>query len=110
MDDRTRRVGENEALFRRVNEQIESINESFGARSGRMTIVCECGDTNCIEQIEIAPDEYDRLRADPTLFAIKPGHEVPETERVVDTTDRYWIVQKAAGEPAELARELGTRS
>ena len=110
MDERARRVGENEALFRHVNEQIESLNESFGAFSGRMTIVCECGDNTCIEQIDVSPDEYERLRADPTLFAIKPGHEAPDVETVVEKTDRFWTVQKHPGEPAQLATELDSRS
>ena len=110
MNDRKRRVGKNEALFRRVNEQIESLNESFGALVGRMTIVCECGNKTCIEQIGISPDEYEALRADPTLFAVKPGHDVPNTERVIDKTERYWTVRKHTGEPAALATELDARS
>jgi hypothetical protein len=30
MDERARRIGENEAVYRAVNEKIEALNESFG--------------------------------------------------------------------------------
>jgi hypothetical protein len=105
--ERERRIGRNEEVFRRVNEQIEQVNEAFGAVSGTMTLVCECGDTSCIEQIELTPAEYDELRSDPTLFAIRPGHEIPDVEDVVERGDRYWVVKKHEGDPADTAREIG---
>ena len=106
MGERERRVGRNEELFRRVNDQIEGLNESFGAIAERMSLVCECGDASCIEQIEVSPDEYRRLRSEPELFAIKPGHDVANVEEVVERGDRYWVVRKREGEPAEAARRL----
>ena len=30
MDERARRIGENEALYRSVNDKIEDLNETFG--------------------------------------------------------------------------------
>jgi hypothetical protein len=106
MTERERRIGRNEEVFRRVNEQIEQVNEAFGSVAGTMTLVCECGDTSCIEQIEVTPAEYTRLRSDPTWFAIRPGHEIPDVEDVVERDDRYWVVEKHEGEPAEVAREM----
>src|SRR5689334_21077982 len=52
VDERARRIGENEALFRYVNERIEGLNEAFGAITETMSVVCECGDLSCAEQIE----------------------------------------------------------
>ena len=106
MDQRAERVGRNEALFRRVNEQIETLNESLGSFAGSMTWVCECGDADCIEQIELTPAEYDRVRSDDALFVVKPSHELTDVESVVEANDRYSIVRKREGGPAELAREL----
>ena len=106
MNERERRIGRNEEIFRRVNEQIEQVNQAFGAVSGTMTLVCECGDASCIEQIELTPDEYRRLREDTTLFAIRPGHEIPDVEDVVERHDRYWVVKKHEGGPAEAARDF----
>jgi len=106
MTERERRIGRNEEVFRRVNEQIEQVNEAFGSVSGTMTLVCECGETSCIEQIELTPEEYERLRSEETLFAIRPGHEIPDVEDVVERADRYWVVRKHEGDPADTAREI----
>jgi hypothetical protein len=110
MDERVERIGRNEALFRRVNEQIEALNRTFAAVSRQMTIVCECGHDVCVEQIEMTTDEYEQLRADPTLFAVKPGHEIPDTEQVVARNERYWTASKHEGPAAELARETDPRT
>jgi hypothetical protein len=42
MDERERRIGLNEALFREVNEAVSDINADFEAPD--FEIVCECGD------------------------------------------------------------------
>jgi hypothetical protein len=51
-------------------------------------------------------DSYRELREDPTLFAIVPGHELPDVEDVVEERDAYSIVRKHEGDPAEIARDL----
>lgn len=106
MDDRAARIGRNEALFRRVNEQIETLNDAFGSLAGTMAWVCECGDRECLEQIELTPAEYERVRAEATQFVVKPGHELPEVEDVIAETDRFLIVRKVEGLPAQMARDL----
>jgi hypothetical protein len=58
----------------------------------------------------VAPDEYRGVRADATLFFVKPGHDLPEAETVVEKTDRYWVVRKDPGGPADLARATDPRS
>jgi hypothetical protein len=106
MTERERRIGRNEEVFRRVNEQIEQVNEAFGSVAGTMTLVCECGDTSCIEQIELTPEEYEHLRSDATWFAIRPDHEIPDVEDVIERRDRYWVVKKHEGVPADVARGI----
>jgi hypothetical protein len=108
MDERARRVGENEALFRSVNEQVRGLNETFLVRD-TLRIVCECGEQSCVEQIEIEPAAYEALRADSTLFAVKPGHEIPDLETVVVRHEGYSVVCKDRGEPEEIARETDPR-
>jgi hypothetical protein len=110
VDERTERIGRNEDLFRKVNDQIEGVNEAFGMITGTMNVLCECGKLDCMEQIELTIDEYRELRAEPTHFAVKPGHELPDVEDVVTRTDRYYVVAKAEGEPARLARDLAEQS
>ena len=106
MDTRAERIGRNEDLFRKVNDQIEGVNEAFGVFTGTMSILCECGKIECIEQIELTLDAYRELRTDPTRFAVKPGHEVPDVERVVERHEGYFVVQKMEGDPAKLAEDL----
>ena len=106
MDTRAERIGRNEDLFRKVNDQIEGVNEAFGVFTGTMSILCECGKIDCIEQIELTLDAYRELRTDPTRFAVKPGHEAPDVERVVERHEGYFVVQKVEGDPARLAEEL----
>ena len=98
-----------EALFRSVNEQVQALEESFAARADRVLAVCECGTQSCIEQIPLNPPEYEHIRSNPLHFVIKPGHDVPETERPVEQNDRYWIVEKDAGVPERIARATDTR-
>jgi hypothetical protein len=111
MEERARRIGENEALFRSVNDEVRALDERFGARpdANVMSIVCECGQADCIEHLELRPDEYEAVRAEGACFAIKPGHEEPEAEDVVARHDGYWVVKKHEGEPAKLARQTDPR-
>ena len=107
--ERARRVGENEALFRTVNEQVRDLNQTFLVE-GTLRIVCECGEQSCIDQIELVPGEYEAVRSDSALFAVKPGHEVEDVETVVERKDGYWVVRKAPGAPQRIARETDPRN
>jgi hypothetical protein len=104
MDEREQKIGENEALYRTVNERIESLNQAFGTLTNTMTVVCECGDVTCAEQIEIEIAEYERIRSDPTLFIIVPGHEIADVEDVVEEREAFHVVKKHSGDPANFAR------
>jgi hypothetical protein len=106
VDPRTERIGRNEDLFRKVNDQIEGVNEAFGTITGTMSILCECGMLDCIEHIDLAIDAYRELRANPTRFAVRPGHELPDVETVVERHEAYYVVEKAEGAPAWLAENL----
>lgn len=106
MDERIRRIGENEALYRAINERIEGLNETFGLISESMTVICECAELECAEQIELPIPEYERARADPTQFVVRPGHVVPDVESVLEQHDDWFLIRKDPGLPAEVAREL----
>jgi hypothetical protein len=106
MDDRTRRIGENEALYRTINERIGDLNDSFGLIAESMTVICECGQLECVEQIELPIAEYERVRSDPTQFVVLPGHEIPDVEEVLEKNGDWYLIRKDPGEPAKIAREL----
>jgi hypothetical protein len=110
MNERQRRVGQNEALFRRINEEIDGLNEALGAFTEHLILVCECGKQECIDQIRLTPEEYEALRADPATFGIVPGHEVTDVEAVVSENDRFAVVRKRPGEPRELAAHEDPRA
>jgi hypothetical protein len=109
MDDRQARVGRNEVLFREINERLEALQERFDTLGDSLDFVCECGKLGCTEQITMPLDEYRQLRAEPTHFAIKPGHEIPDVEDVVGSRRGYDIVRKHEGEAADLARAENPR-
>jgi hypothetical protein len=109
VNDRVRRIGENEALFRSVNEEVLGVGETFEIK-GSLRMICECGVESCIEQIELSGKEYEAVRAEPTHFAIKPGHDEPDVETVIERYPTYWVVRKDPGEPARIARETDPRT
>jgi hypothetical protein len=104
LNERKRRIGENEAVFRELNQQANALNGTVSSPADTMTVVCECGTRSCVDRFTIPPDAYTRVRDEPTLFITKPGHDFPETETVISKTDGYWIVQKEPGLPASIAR------
>jgi hypothetical protein len=76
LEKRKREIGENETNSREVNELVRPLDREL------RTALCECGEAACREQLLIAHDDYARLREDPTLFVLRPGHEFAETEQV----------------------------
>lgn len=110
MDARQIRIGENEALFRQVNERVEQLNVGFSAVLEYGDFVCECGDAACTERLRLKPDEYERVRADPTHFVVKHGHVAPDVEEVVFENERYQVVRKHPGGPGDLAARRDPRS
>ena len=104
---RQERAARNQSLFREVNERIESVVNKL---SMFQEFICECARTDCGEQVSLTLAEYEAIRAHPARFAVKPGHVVPDVERVVDAAaGRYEIVEKI-GEAAELAGQLDPRA
>jgi hypothetical protein len=94
MDERKRRIAENEARFRAINERLDDDLRRLEVADGVIAFVCECGQTQCTAPIELTTDEYANTRADRMLFVVAPGHEIPDTEDVVGTTDRFTVVRK----------------
>lgn len=95
MDERQIRQRRNEGLFRAVNEQIEELDAAFAAvADDGFAVICECGQMACAEQILIATVEYARVRTDPTLFILVPGHEDAAIEAVVEDDQGGYVVVK----------------
>jgi hypothetical protein len=105
------RAAQNQALFREVNERVGELTETLNTAMSRGDWVCECADTECFEPIEMSLEEYEALRQHPARFAVSPQdkHVYPEAERIVERTDRYWVVEKIE-RAGRLATELNPRT
>ena len=102
MSERGRRVGENEAMWRQINELSPP-------EEGVMNLVfCECGLLACTERVSMTAQEYEAVRSSGTTFVVAPGHELPEVEHVISTTERFRVVEKE-GEAAAVAARTDPR-
>jgi hypothetical protein len=109
MGAREERIGLNEAVFREVNERIEDLAEKFDLKAVPLDLVCECGDADCVERISMTHAEYEGLRSEAHQFAVFPGHEYPDVERVIERRKGYDIVQKYKGAPERIAEQTDPR-
>jgi hypothetical protein len=96
-----------EAEFREVNERESAISNNDLWQA----YVCECGDGNCDATVELTPEEYERVRQNPTHFLIVPDqeHVHRDIERIVAKHTRFWVVEKL-GTAAEVAKDRDPRS
>ena len=109
MEERERRIGLNEAIFREANERIREVNETFATLTDELILVCECGHGTCAEQISMKPGNYEALRARPADFVIVPGHEIRDVEEVIARDEEYAIVRKKEGIPRRVAEVTDPR-
>ena len=108
-EERERRVGLNEAIFRQVNEQIRTVGDTLGTDDGKITVICECGDAMCTDRLELPLADYERVRGDSLLYVVTSGHVIPDVEQVVERRNGWEVVQKV-GAAAEVAEETDPRS
>jgi hypothetical protein len=95
---RPERRAKNEALLREVNERRAAIDRqaegSWADPAELFEFVCECGIEECESRIQMTLDEYDAIRQQDDRFPIVPGHDSPDIETVVETHERYAVVDK----------------
>ena len=107
------RVARNEALFREFNERVEDVADTFDLRSEGDSLligfVCECGNLDCLERLELTRAAYEEVRSDPKRFVVVPGHEDMKIARVVARGEGYLVVEKIE-EAAEVAIENDPRA
>jgi hypothetical protein len=103
VDDRGRRIAQNEVVFREVNERLRELGKSFSVVGEPAEFVCECGDSGCTDRVQMPLSDYERVRSNPKWFLVVKGHEELDYEVVVKEEDGYVIVEKLPGGPAEIA-------
>ena len=70
--------------------------------------LCECGDAGCSQRVFLTLGEYEAVRSNAIRFAVVPGHEIPDVERVVEQNERFAVVEKLE-EGARIATERDPR-
>jgi hypothetical protein len=92
----------NEILFREVNERIVDVADPSHPEDD-VVVLCECGQPDCLLQIDVPASMYAEVRAHGARFLIAPGHMTEDIERVVQREDAYLVVEKVgrAGRVAE---------
>jgi hypothetical protein len=108
MDERDRRIGLNESVFREINERIEKVAATFEVRDV-LDLICECGDASCTSRIQMAFEEYEELRSDATTFAVVSGHEVLDIEEIVARHKTYEVVRKKDRDARNVAEATDPR-
>ena len=99
----------NQSVFRDMNEQLKALADDFDLSREPLLLVCECGHSECDKRLRVPPGAYERIRSDPTLFALVPGHELEGVERVVERAEGYVVVKKLAGTPTDVAHATEPR-
>ncbi len=96
------RIAANESAFRDVNEAIAR-GQWPGEQDDPASFRCECARFGCNELIELTPRAYEKVRVHPRHFVVRPGHELPEVETIVERRPGYLVVEKTdeAGRTAE---------
>jgi hypothetical protein len=106
---REERVAKNEATSKSINEGIDAAFESDPPDAFTI-IICECGLERCDRTVRITKAEYERVRNDARQFVIFPDHLIPDVEQVVFEGDRFLVVAKRKGIPAEVAVQEDPRT
>jgi diguanylate cyclase (GGDEF)-like protein len=87
--ERVLRLFANEQATRDRNEASLAGNQASIFR-----LHCECGAEDCPAMIEIPADDYRSARLSERCYIVQKGHELPEVEQTLVTTDAYTIVEK----------------
>ena len=111
------RAARNEEVIRDVNRRIEEGAEMHGV-SAPMPLHCECGQTPCLDKIELRPSIYERILSERYRFVVVPAHVQPEIERVVEDHADFVVVEKIGeareqidkDHPQQLHREVDGQS
>lgn len=72
VDDRERRHAQNEALFREVNERVETLADRLGPNVP-YEFLCECANADCTFRINLPLSVYEHPRRPPAVRRAAPA-------------------------------------
>jgi hypothetical protein len=106
MAGRDERLAANEARARAENEE----RGEWLRTHTRVLFACECCDENCDAMISLSREQYEKVRASPTAFAVQPGHVDDDIEWVAARHDTHWVTEKGTPDGRRVAIESDPRS
>jgi hypothetical protein len=101
---REERIAYNEAWSRSLNERRAQWAAGHEARS---SFRCECWQHGCRERIPLSRGDWEMIRAEPSRFAVAPGHVAENFEAVIKAFPRFWMIEKF-GRAGEIAVQLAS--
>ena len=110
---RSQHAAETHVLFREVNDRIARLTNTFRLVNPTIHFVCECANDSCTKHVSLTSEEYGSLRQYRNRYMVVGGDEHVwfDVERVVTTTDSYWIVEPIGQERlGNKERRRGPRS
>jgi hypothetical protein len=93
-EDRRERAARNQSMFRHLNDRLREVEDALVSVTETFVIACECADVSCVEMLDIDPNDYKAIRADPRWFIVLPGHVYSDVERVIQQKNGYVVVEK----------------
>ena len=109
---RAARAAKNQVLFRSAHGRVKELNETFSLIAPLDEWMCECANSDCVERIEMSVGAYEAVRRHEARFFVTPSdrHFWPDVERVIEHTDRYWVVERVGRTGGSAARDDGRSS
>src|SRR3954468_20134331 len=86
-----------------------ALHRAFELPGNTLKIVCECGNRECVERIDISTDDYEEVRCNSIDFIVVPDHDERDVEEVVRNEAGYQVVRKTAPKGRAVARENDPR-
>lgn len=101
------RLGHNQSIVRSLNEES---NAGFMVPSAPFDkhvagFLCECSDLDCSALIYVPVAKYQEVRGDARRFLVRPGHEIPAIEHVVDRAESYHVVEKVGSAAEQVTQD-----
>jgi hypothetical protein len=88
-----RRLSETHRIARELNERTRDAEEP-NRSDEQVRFLCECGNEGCTETIALSLDEFEAIRWREHVYVVRPGHENPHAELVVDENERFVLVER----------------
>jgi hypothetical protein len=74
-------------ILREINERVAEITVQY--HESESEFVCECGQSDCMDHVDLELGEYRSIRARGDYFIAATGHCVDGVDRVVESRDGF---------------------